>query len=820
MLYRFQFRNIKEELYTIQIQTGNNTQAYTGNVNCGDPACVIKSESSGLYAPIKSRSCEINLVVHDYMFDLYSKTPKNTKVWIYDNNSTCVFFGYLTPCVYNQSYTYLDTLTLEAVDAVSVLKDIYFETANMSAQLNFKDLVCALLQIAGYTGNVYVPNTYNRLDGSSVSHVLEQLYISGGNFFGDDDQHLPLTDYEVLTEILKYMGWSLCPDGMDVWLIDYRSESQGSVTYKPYSITTGTGGTTVSKNQTINISTSNEAGGTPQISMDDIYNKITVSANLFEIDELAPDLEEDSIHKSVTETIQLNTGTDPLNVSQWTKQRRKSFLWWSWNSGSPVPATGVDYQTFCTFAPSSGWTHTFYHTYNPSISYPNVNDSGTWAGFNWYDTTTNASYSNFKGQPINKYMNTVGCLMQHHAVIPNTDNPNLMPTSVSWEDYLTFFILNDRANSGNAESMTAAQIRQYELPVLQYHIPDILNYKPRSGTNWIVISGNLWYQSGGTYKDKDNKTWVLNLFGGEGSNQYYVTCPIDKPDVEGDLYYDSWQCTRTSSQSGYGSGWPMWKMQLKIGDKYWNGTTWTTTQSTFSINYNNSPDTASGTPEMEALVGFDWMKTCSNTTYKDKVGEDGYCIPINDTDSGSFIGDFTLTVYCPSILPQGKTYSGSFSWKNIPNMIYVKDFDLDYVYTDSQVWYKQHNKSYKDDYIYTGYIDSNITKNFSDLKLKVNTALAESPISRSFVCSSNGFISTMRHDTYASGSGQVQEKNILDQYLDHYKEPKPIYEVDLHGDVKPWYKYQYSYLSGYTFLLDSYEMDLKYCKNRLKLIAF
>lgn len=823
MLYRYQFKNLKEELYTVEIQTGTATNLYPGTdiVALGEPPCVIASDSDSLYAPIKSRSCTINLVLRDYVFDLYSQTPRHTKVTVKDKNNTVIFFGYLTPCIYSQQYSYLDTVQIEAVDAVSSLKDFSFDRSNQSLNLNLKDICCALLYSCGYTGYLYVPDTYDRLDGSSISDILASLYISGGNFFGDDDEKLPLTNYEVLTEILRFMGWSLCPDGLDCWLIDYRAESQGSVTYKPYAMSTGTAGTSVSKNDTITISKQNGniAGGTPSLSMDNIYNNITVSANLFEINELAPDLNEDSIHESVTEAIQLNTGTSALNVTQWTKQRRKSFLGWSWNSGDPVPASGVDYQTFCTLNPASGWTHKFWHMYNLTPSFnPNINDEGTtWYGCNWYDTTNTSS--NFQGTPINKYMNTVGCLLQHHAVIPDTDNENLLPTSVDWDDLLTFFILNDTAvnNSTNPEQMTAAQVRAYEVPVLEYHIPDIINYKPRSGTNWICISGDIWYQCGGTYKDKDNKTWELSMFGGTGSNQYFVTCPIDKPDVEGDLYYDEWNAKRTSSNASYGDGWPMWKMQLKIGNRYWNGSAWTTTASTFSIPYNNAPDD----DEDEALVGFDWMKTCSNTTYKDKVGQDGYCIPIADTESGSFIGDFTLTIYCPSILPQGVNYgnAAAFTWKHLPNVIYVKDFSLDYIYTDSQVWYKQHARSYKDDYIYTGYINQSITNKFSGLKLKMNTALAESPISRSFVCSSNGYISTMRHKTYSSGTGQVQEKNLLDMYLDHYKEPKPIYEIDLHGMCKPWYKYSTQFFN-YTFLLDSYSYDLKYDKNRVKLIAF
>lgn len=822
MIYRLQFRNIKEQLYTVDIQTGTATNLYDGlDVRgMGEPPCVIKSESNGLYAPIKSRSCTLNLLMRDYVFDLYSKTPKGTKVTVKDYNNSIIFFGYLTPCIYTQQYTYLDNVELEAVDAVSVLKEYTIPDTNRFLQLNLKDLVCSMLNEAGYTGRLYVPDTYDRLDGSSISNVFASLYASGGNFFGDDNEHLPLSYYDVLTEIMRFMGWSVCPDGMDVWLIDYRAESQGSVTYKAYTISSGSAvsGTT-SKNETITISKTNNniAGGTPSISMDDIYNKVTVSANLFEVDELAPDLDDDSIHNSVTETIEANIGTSALNISQWTKQRRKSFLWWSWNSGSPQEGTGVDYQTFCELNPSSGWEHTFYHIYNPSTSYPNINDSGTWSGCNWYDKTNAAQSSDYKGNKTNQYVNTVGCLLQHHALVPNTDNENLMPTSVNWEDFLTFFITNDTAGN-NSSALTPSELRAFEVPVLKYHIGEQLNYKPRTGTNWICISGDLYLQASAQYTTSDNKTFQMNLTGGDGSNKTYVTCPIDKPeDVDGELYY-SGDCIRyNTSDSNYGSGWPMWKMQLKVGNKYWNGSAWTNTASTFNINYNNSPDP--GSQEAEALVGFDWMKMCSNTTYKDKVGVDGYCIPINYNESGSFVGDLTLTIYCPSILPIGHNYSGmTWEWDKIPNVIYVKDFSLEYVYTDEQVWYKQHGKSYKDDYIYTGYIDNDIPNNFSGLKLKLNTALAESPISRSFVCSSNGYISTMRHVTY-SGSGQIQEKNLLDMYLDHYKEPKPIYEIDLHGMSKPWYKYSTQFIPG-TFLLDSYSYDLKYDKNRVKLIAF
>ena len=39
--------------------------------------------------------------------------------------------------------------------------------------------------------------------------------------------------------------------------------------------------------------------------------------------------------------------------------------------------------------------------------------------------------------------------------------------------------------------------------------------------------------------------------------------------------------SRSSGDSGYGTGWPVLKCRLKIGDKYWNGSSWTSSVSDF-----------------------------------------------------------------------------------------------------------------------------------------------------------------------------------------------------------------------------------------------
>ena len=128
MKYTGRFKNIKEETIQVNIITNNSTAQETEIRFADESPVVITQESSdGIFSPIKSRSCTITIVTNDVYLDMYSGSSHGTKVIV--NNLTtgeCLFYGYLTPCEYNQPFTYLNELELEAIDAVSTLKDFRY----------------------------------------------------------------------------------------------------------------------------------------------------------------------------------------------------------------------------------------------------------------------------------------------------------------------------------------------------------------------------------------------------------------------------------------------------------------------------------------------------------------------------------------------------------------------------------------------------------------------------------------------------------------------------------------------------------------------
>ena len=807
MTFYSNFSDIDGNRYEIEITS--ETSGQDVNLTMGGHPCVISSSSEGLFAPIKSRAATLEIVTTEWFFDLYEPEARGTSVKIYKydeeaeyHQGEVIFRGYLTPCSYDQDFTYLDTITLEAIDAVSTCKD--FKWNNDNIYHNFHNIIIDILKDAGYQGNLYIPEAFTKINTSSIQgNILDKLYISSNNFLDDDEAKTPWTQYEVLEEIMKFTGWSLCPFGDDVYLIDYRAENAGAVTYNVYEIQTGT---QLNDNQSLatktEINLTNEAPGTANISIDDIYNKIEISDSLYNIEEIAPDIFDNKEHISVTE----EKFWGNLASSKWTKTSTKTFL--GFTVGDPeTTVTGYVFQTICRLKDTSGWTHHYYKL--DDLTEVNNDDGKGYYYYPYLNAQGGAIPLVYDGM-INRYCNTHGCLLQHYAYLKNQGENNL-PSSIDWNDILTFFVTGPYTPNFNVFS-----IDKFEKPVLEYNTGEAINWKPRTGTSWITIKGDLYYQYNDAKFGKKNKN-TLNIV----SDRSYTTAPVDKAtDIDAKTY-----CLykRSSDDADYGKGFKTWKMKLQIGDRYWDGEEWTDVESTFYINYNNNPDGESG----ECLDAFSWQSAVNNHDYKDKVGVDGYCIPIAYDDiNAPVFGEMKLTIYTPRLIPeemlnyiQQEWHTGytDISWKNLPPIIYCKDFELGYVYTDDEIWWNTHEDTSDSDKTYVGYIDDNYVNEFDGITLKINTALPDKPISRSFVATSTGLLTSMKH--ICGDVEKTQEYNVVDEYLDHHSDRRVIYNTNIHGNFAPNVKFSKDYFNG-TLMIDEYSWDVQKNNNTIKFIEF
>lgn len=844
MTFYSKFSDYKGKVYGLEMTVRSAQGADTNLTMSGNP-CVIETSSSKLFDPIKSRSCSLEIVTGDWYFQLYEPTSRGTTVKVYEydesyqnNVKEVIFIGYLTPASYDQTWTYKDTITLEAVDAISTTKD--FKWVSDGTYKTFLDIILSILQsdnINGYQGKLYVPRTYTYINEDHYAwgdDVLGKLMSSSGNFIDDDDEHTPWTHYDILEEILKFLGWSLVPNGDDVWLIDYRAEGeQSEIDYSVYDIRTGQqlaypNSPYTSEDGTVNLNLDKLAPGTTSISIDDVYNKIEISDNLYKIDEISPDIFDDGYHINVTEEIeQMDPAYSSLQTSKWVKTQTKGILFWK---ETQETTQGWYYQTLCRLNDNSGWTHKYYHMNNLSeIPLPagtsNENDH------RFYDSTSNKTYTTGL---INKWVTSHCALIQHYAFVKEQGNNNLPPT-LDWTDTLTFFVMDDSINAGQGK-INLLDAPNYEKPVLEYNIDEEIQWKPSSGTSWLTIKGDLFYQyNGAKYGEKKKKKNTLNTINVD--KRYVFTAPVDKLDTIPDA--DLYSLGRTPQHADYGKGFQMWKFRLQIGDYYWSGSKWVyNSPRDFYISYNNDPDpnAEEDKDKNEYMPAFKWVSTLNNNDYKDKVGVDGYAIPIKfDDDNAPTRGKLKLTVYTPAIMSPDMidlfrqlhidSYTAA-NWSDLCPVIFAKGFEFGYVYTDSRVWWDNHDSQDNADRVFTGNINDNYVKTFDTMQLKINTVQKDQPISRSYVITklptnNNSYVypylTKMKHQ--CSADDKEQEFNVVDAYLDHHSERKPIIEANVHDWQHPLTKYSKNQISG-TFVLDSQSWNVRENNNRIKIISF
>ena len=846
MTFYSKFSDYNGKVYGLEMTVRNAQGADTNLTMSGNP-CVIETSSSKLFDPIKSRSCSLEIVTGDWYFQLYEPTSRGTTVKVYEYDAAyehgvkkVIFRGYLTPASYDQTWTYKDAITLEAVDAISTTKD--FKWVSDGTYKTFLDIILSILQsdtINGYERYLYVPRTYTYINENYYAwgdDVLDKLMSSSGNFIDDDDEHTPWTHYDILEEIMKFLGWSLVPDGDNVWLIDYRAEGKSlAVNYSVYDIKTGQvvvdehGNPVVytSEDTAVNVNLDVLAPGTTQVSIDDVYNKIEISDNLYKIDEISPDIFDDGYHINVTEEIeQMDPAYSSLETSKWVKTQTKGILFWK---ETQETTQGWYYQTLCRLNDNSGWTHKYYHMSNLS-EIPLPNGTSNADDRRYYDSTSSKTYTTGL---INKWVKSHCALIQHYAFVKEQGN-NMLPPTLDWTDTLTFFVMDDSINGGQGR-INLFDAPNYEKPVLEYNIDEEIQWKPSSGTSFLYIKGDLFYQyNGAKYGEKKKKKNTLNTINTD--KRYIFTAPVDKLDTIPDA--DLYSLGRLPEHPDYGKGFQMWKFRLQVGDYYWDGKKWVyNSPRDFYISYNNDPDpnAEDDKDKNEYMPAFKWVSCLNNNSYKDKVGVDGYAIPIKfDDDTAPTRGKLKLTMYTPAIMSPDmidmfrQLHLDSFTaanWSDLCPVIFAKGVEFGYIYTDSTVWWNNHENNDKADRVFTGNINDNYVKTFDTMQMRINTTQKDQPISRSYVITKlpNGgdyqypYLTTMKHQ--CGDNDKEQEFNVVDAYLDHHSERKPIIEANVHGYQHPTTKYTKNYIDG-TFVLDSQSWNLRENNNRIKIISF
>ena len=291
MIYQGQFIDINNEhLYDVKFVTPSGAGSREINPRNSNPVlafsgeepCVIETEADELFAPLKCQSAKIKLASRGFLFDLYS-TGYDVTAEVKKNN-TSIFKGYVTPCIYQQDYDLISTVSIECISTIAVLKYKDYETIlpnNQRGIYTVYEILKHCLAGSAYTSFTTITKAQVGIDNTLYNDFLKHIYLDETNFFDDNEEQTPWKTLEVIEEIMKILGLSLVEDNGNLWLINYKDGMNASCLNVCYDMTDDSVSYESSYIAIDSIQPSMYHSSSNGMSLDDTFQKVIVKANTY-----------------------------------------------------------------------------------------------------------------------------------------------------------------------------------------------------------------------------------------------------------------------------------------------------------------------------------------------------------------------------------------------------------------------------------------------------------------------------------------------------------------------------------------------------------
>ena len=304
--YTAEFTSIKNVNYKIEINTEKGYGTHTLMLSGKPFSTKMDSEGKNIYSPLKTTSATVGIMTKSLESNIYSGKAKGTSIKFTNTSTNKVeFIGYVTPCRYDQDWDeQLEEVEIECVDGIAVLKSIpYPVTGSVET---FANIIFNCLKQSGCFKKLYVTDNV-QLTVNGTDNIIEKLRVSQNNFFeekqeGQTNDDVAMSCYDVLIEVMQFLGYTMFAEGDEVYIIDYDAIKRGNNKYFSYILTGTTLGTytTVTKSYKYQITGESIGETGTTVSLDKVYNKVTVKDDFYTYDSLFPNFGDAKYETNIT----------------------------------------------------------------------------------------------------------------------------------------------------------------------------------------------------------------------------------------------------------------------------------------------------------------------------------------------------------------------------------------------------------------------------------------------------------------------------------------------------------------------------------------
>ena len=216
-------------------------------------------------------------------------------------------------------------------------------------------------------------------------------------------------------------------------------------------------------------------------------------------------------------------------------------------------------------------------------------------------------------------------------------------------------------------------------------------------------------------------------------------------------------------------------MQLRIGDHYYNGSSWVTDSNTiFKVSTTATPNNYVNT----------WLQVYNYNDPELNVPDlNGYIVSFKSITTG----DIELTIYNPAINP--------YSTPVFENPI--ESFFFFFIEISTQRVNASKSDSTKQDTKYENVVNEGFINALDDIEFKI-TSKNESELSYSKAMDGNSILDVLTNNIF--NNSEKPEKLLIQRIINQYKQPKIKLVQVIKPDILPYSKVTDSYLSGKQFV--------------------
>lgn len=296
MLYYSQFKSLYNRTYRVEITVptvvGQDTELLLG----ADPFTTEMDSGETMFEPVRTQSATVRIVTEDYLPVLYASDAYHTKVELFEilpsGQKTVVWSGYATPSLYSQGYSLIvEELELECLSPMAILQ--YMHYPSVTKEVTLIDLLNEILVKTKAIDYFYFPiHLYARTltNYPYTVQLLNNVKFNTKMFLGDEEQD-NWTYKEILEEICMYLSLTAVEvfeeNERRVYFIDWDAlKTDGFNQYQRVKVTETAPRPDTNRTQrkVHQIIGQDYMSNETTLSLDNVYNKITVAIDPTSVD--------------------------------------------------------------------------------------------------------------------------------------------------------------------------------------------------------------------------------------------------------------------------------------------------------------------------------------------------------------------------------------------------------------------------------------------------------------------------------------------------------------------------------------------------------